>query len=963
MVDDVDELESSAGEGSDEEFEWEEVHVPEELPADPNFELELSVPPRSIEITLHAQPKKDDSKKKAAAALHAQRVLRTTCHKIHTVCLLANARVRNRWINDELLHARLLSLTPMNLQNAFAMIHRSHVPDQNKRGRLFEATVNRLVDWWTDTFFTVIPTGHIRNRTFEEVQQEIELGFDASRCLEDDTDGTERIRSVNSLMKHALMQRGSRDTSAQLFTALCRALNIPARLVVSLQSVPWRSSVGKHVRSSNKGKAPLSHEDEVDGSHDGDHGDVEEGSASESLQQGKKRLQSVKGKEREHPVIKLRKSKSKPTTRRSTPTSLEKSKQSDPRFTPPVFWTEVFSRADSRWLPVDPIRGIVNKRHVFDPSGFQPEESKVSRIQDNRMLYVIALEEDGFGRDVTARYARDYTAKVLKAQGIGTGPPGGRKEWWARVVQVITRPYRLNRDDLEDDELHIHQLTEGMPTTLAGFKDHPIYVLTRHLKRDQVIDPPTELGKFRGEPVYPRSSVISLKTAENWMRQGRTVRPGCQPMKMVKQRAVTISRQREMELAVERAKSEGHSAADGEVTQGLYAFSQTELYKPDPVKDVRLVTCPGSIGIIPKNEFGNIDLYVPSMLPRGATHIPFKGVAKIARKLGFDYAEAVTGFEFKKRRAYPILEGIVVAAENESSIIEAYLEAEQDAEEQARAKRFDQVCKRWVRLIQGLRIRDRLQKQYGSNQVGDGPKEETRQEHWQDTEIPESSEHEPGGFLTTADDVVQPFHLPSNVHHFPLSTGAERSDITTARSGVSDRRTPIISETPSSPRWEAPSGTESTDIVPDNDTMRPTGPTSVVPKTMRELEEHHAQLHKNCRNESSEPVSQIPASNLANAKDSGRGSGLQLPASGVEAPTPIPSAKRTRSSRKRTRARSQSVSGAEASVALPKRARRPDPAAVDPSPTRVLRPRLPKSAAKVQEEHEMEEAYRRAIKD
>ena len=71
-------------------------------------------------------------------------------------------------------------------------------------------------------------------------------------------------------------------------------------------------------------------------------------------------------------------------------------------------------------------------------------------------------------------------------------------------------------------------------------------------------------------------------------------------------------------------------------------------------------------GRIPKNNFGNIDLYTPSMLPAGAAYIPRaprisypcmladlrlmrtllllcvdKGAAKIARQLGFDYAEAV----------------------------------------------------------------------------------------------------------------------------------------------------------------------------------------------------------------------------------------------------------------------------------------------------------------------------------
>lgn len=169
--------------------------------------------------------------------------------------------------------------------------------------------------------------------------------------------------------------------------------------------------------------------------------------------------------------------------------------------------------------------------------------------------------------------------------------------------------------------------------SLYNIQFHFRYVLARHLKRDEIIDPPTELGKFRGEPVYSRSSVISLKTAENWMRKGRMIRPGCQPMKMVKQRAMTITRQREMELALEHAKAEGHSGGDGEAMQGLYAFSQTDLYKPDPIKDVSSlqavtsrITLTRSFlseqGIIPKNEFGNIDLYVPSMLPPGAAHIP-----------------------------------------------------------------------------------------------------------------------------------------------------------------------------------------------------------------------------------------------------------------------------------------------------------------------------------------------------
>ena len=35
-------------------------------------------------------------------------MVRLDCHKVHTVTLLMNAKVRNKWINDPLLHVRAL---------------------------------------------------------------------------------------------------------------------------------------------------------------------------------------------------------------------------------------------------------------------------------------------------------------------------------------------------------------------------------------------------------------------------------------------------------------------------------------------------------------------------------------------------------------------------------------------------------------------------------------------------------------------------------------------------------------------------------------------------------------------------------------------------------------------------------------------------------------------------------------
>lgn len=116
-----------------------------------------------------------------------------------------------------------------------------------------------------------------------------------------------------------------------------------------------------------------------------------------------------------------------------------------------------------------------------------------------------------------------------------------------------------------------------------------------------MIFPRQEIGKFRGEPVFSRSNVQRVRTAETWLREGRIVKIGQQPLKRVAQRASTINRKRILEAARlegggtntadERKREGGHemeSLVDGTM-QGLYAMWQTELYVPDPVIDVSLV--------------------------------------------------------------------------------------------------------------------------------------------------------------------------------------------------------------------------------------------------------------------------------------------------------------------------------------------------------------------------------------
>lgn len=57
---------------------------------------------------------------------------------------------------------------------------------------------------------------------------------------------------------------------------------------------------------------------------------------------------------------------------------------------------------------------------------------------------------------------------------------------------------------------------------------------------------------------------------------------------------------------------EGGGQEGGGRQTTLYAEFQTTLYEPPLVL----------YGKVPKNSFGNLDIFVPSMVPKGGVHLP-----------------------------------------------------------------------------------------------------------------------------------------------------------------------------------------------------------------------------------------------------------------------------------------------------------------------------------------------------
>ena len=352
----------------------------------------------------------------------------------------------------------------------------------------------------------------------------------------------------------------------------------------------------------------------------------------------------------------------------------------------PVFWVEAFNEAIQKWIPVDPLvtQTIAKSSKLEPPAG----------ERDNSLSYVIAFEDDASARDVTRRYAKAYNAKTRRGRVEATK---GGDIWWRRTIKMFRQRYRLDRDQLEDAELTAKEGAEPMPRNVQDFKDHPYYALERHLRRHEVIHPRREVGKVGAagkghnssalEPIYRRRDVLHVQSADKWYRQGRAIKAGEQPLKRV---------------AARKKRQDSLDEADQDESQAgtpLYTLAQTIVHIPSPITDNR----------IPKNAYGNLDVYVPSMIPAGGAHIQHPETARVARLLGIDYADAITGFTFKGRHGTAVTNGAVVAAEHVEAVLEVIHALEDERVVLEQERRCREVLGVWKRLLIGLRIRERIE--------------------------------------------------------------------------------------------------------------------------------------------------------------------------------------------------------------------------------------------------------------
>ncbi|KAI1821313.1 Rad4-domain-containing protein [Xylaria intraflava] len=648
---------------SDEEEEAEEPFEDVDFSAHTSIMETAQDDARDLELDLsaHTKPALTPGINRRKPLNKAEKDHRIEVHQTHLLCLLAHVARRNRWCNDPQVHD---SLRPLLTPQMVARLN------PGSRLTQFGQTLSlkeglKLVNTMFNLKFRITERG-TRKALWAETEEQLQdycLPADSEAPLEK-SDFREAAKSLS----------GSRDVGAQLYCALLRAAGVEARLVCSLQPLSFGSG-GPYMPTTQKTKPKMT----------SNKADNQISEPSNSLEVSTDSPTSLPPRRRlGHPnAAAFRLPEIKPAPSRQAIPAPVRIRESPY----PIYWVEVLDQAHQKWQPTDP---LVTGTY-WKPQKIEPPASD----RKNCMAYVVSFEEDGTAKDVTLRYAKAYNAKTRRMRIESVLSNGER--WWRKALRAYSRGYTRDLDQIEASEMAAAAAHEPMPRSIADFKDHPIFALERHLRRHEVLAPNASPSgtvsagsKAPLEKVYRRKDVRVAWSREKWYRLGRAVLPNEIPVKFIIKPS---------QLHEDLFSDEPQQLAEGD-TNGtpIYMIDQTELYKAPPVLN----------GKVPKNRYGNLDLYVPSMVPEGGVYIDDDFGAQAAFVSGVDYAPALTGFQFSGKKGTAVLRGVVVAAEHEEAV-RAVIDGLKDLEtEMEGEKKRRQALRMWKLLLMKLQIRRRV---------------------------------------------------------------------------------------------------------------------------------------------------------------------------------------------------------------------------------------------------------------
>lgn len=326
-------------------------------------------------------------------------------------------------------------------------------------------------------------------------------------------------------------------------------------------------------------------------------------------------------------------------------------------------WAEIFDPKAQRW------RGLV---------------PQADRRAPGEALWVLAMGPLNDLWDVTRRYAR--WSVVSQARGSLAKP-------WEEILRRFRWPETLKEfPGLQEanafDEKRLGELAsqEPLPNSRVGFRHHRLYVLNSQLKQSQIVQSTSPVGLFQGkDPIWRREDVKELLTASKWRQQGRVIRTGERPMKVLRSNSLFSSQ--------------------------LFGLWQTEEHS-ESFEDRARDFMPGFGPIPTTNNYGNIE--VKNGLPKGTVHLTDDGVKEAALKLGVEFAPAVTGFQSERGVLKPTISGCVVWERDVEDVLRAAEEERDRLEQVKEAQKRERLKGAWQLLVKHVLLDLYVEQRYGS---------------------------------------------------------------------------------------------------------------------------------------------------------------------------------------------------------------------------------------------------------
>ncbi|KAL9018112.1 MAG: hypothetical protein Q9185_004578 [Variospora sp. 1 TL-2023] len=694
--------EDQTSEDSEEnDFAWEEVELAHEADQ-PILDPAESDNAQDLDLVLEddrEQPRNQGGTARRKPLTAFEKKMRLEVHKVHFLCLLYHVHLRNHWCNDQDLHKILYRRLPKSI---ISLLNPNENLPQFRQDESFRQGLEKAITYFRHAF-TVTARGMSRAHWVEDpdnipTQQpppDLDLPMQKPDFLE-----------------CAQKMEGSRDVGAQLFCALLRSCGVETRLVCSMQVLPLTSTT----KGTMPQKPPPKPIPVVD--YSGPSPSTTTTTNPPPPAPSARPIGSTGGLTRFT-------APSQPLPHPPPRPQIPKPKSVIPSSPYPIMWLEAYNPYTGKQTPLSP---FTSPRPIKNPSTLTPPLSD----PHNALTYALAFNADLTARDVTRRYTPSYLSKTLRTRVDATA---SGKIWLDTVLALFTSPIRTTsadqraKEENEDTDLALRAAREPMPPALADFLHHPIYALERHLRRHETLRPlAREIGRVSAgagrptESVFRRGDVMVCRSAAQWLRLGREIGEGEQPVKRLPpppslrrrhQRGKNPSSHVPVSVSVSVSEEEEEENQTQE--KALYTEPQTRLYRAPDI--------PASGSPIPRNAYGTLDIYTPTMVPARGYHSTHPLTRHAARILGLDAVDAVTGFTFggaaaaetgssgRRRgrgRGKATITGAVIFGPYREAIAAVIrgLEAErQVAEAEARAR---VVLGWWRRLGLGLRIRERV---------------------------------------------------------------------------------------------------------------------------------------------------------------------------------------------------------------------------------------------------------------